>query len=110
MFFHRLSWKKFAPTGNVELYFDQQDITEEYQVMGMLNADAPEIISTWRIQERIVEKAHEMGADAVLFEFQDKRVNGSSTNRNQGNYGEYSYTLVSENKIISAKFLKFNKA
>ncbi len=97
----------YQPTDEVAMYFDEADVPRNYEVMGMVSADAPDIISSEKIQRRILERAREAGADAVLFESMDKKVSGSNTNTQHDRYGSYSSTEVAENKVVHAKFIKF---
>ena len=35
---------KYSPTPHVRLYFDEADIAEDYEVMGILTAEGPEMV------------------------------------------------------------------
>lgn len=99
--------KNYTPTHEVQMYFDPADIRTDYEVMGMLTAEAPEIVRSSKVQQRIFERAQAMGADAVLFESLDKKISGSVTDVNEDQYGAYVTTNTTEDKVVQAKFLKF---
>ncbi len=59
--------EEYAPTHNVDLYFSEADIDAEYKVMGRIIATAGEFVSSDKMMKKIMEKAKEKGADAILF-------------------------------------------
>jgi hypothetical protein len=60
----------FTPTRSVDVYVDAAAIRKPYTVIGKgyVNDHAYNITPLERIQENVVEKAKEKGADAVLFQ------------------------------------------
>tara|TARA_B100000745_G_scaffold102961_1_gene65754 strand:+ start:1149 stop:1496 length:348 start_codon:yes stop_codon:yes gene_type:complete len=56
--------KSFEPTTNVDLYFSKEDIEKEYTVMG--HAIGSGTSDSNDIQQALIDKAKEKGADAVL--------------------------------------------
>lgn len=99
--------KQYTPTNEVEMYFDTYDIKREFEVMGILTAESGEFISTETIQEKVMEKAREKGADAVLFESFDKKLSGSTTETREHKFGISTSTSTTEEKVVKVKFLKF---
>jgi hypothetical protein len=58
--------KSYTPTTDVDIFFSMDDLKGEYEVMGHLTATAGDFVSTEKMQEDILEKAREKGADAVV--------------------------------------------
>lgn len=99
--------KNYIPTSDVQMYFDQADISRDFEVMGMLTAEAPEIIRSSKVQQRIMERARAMGADAVLFESLGKKISGTISDYNEDPYGGFATTSTTEDKVVQAKFIKY---
>ena len=59
------------------------------------------------MQEKILAKARNVGADAVLFESLEKRISGSNTNIHEDQHGAFVISSNTEDKLIKAKLLKF---
>lgn len=98
----------FAPTTKVSIFFDSKDIQQKYAVMGLLtfNLDAVFYTDKKEITNLMINKAKEVGADAVL-------VTKFSSDIHQ----EISEKIISKKMIskdterlfVEAKFLKFEK-
>lgn len=61
--------ESFAPTTQVDVYFDDVDIEFEYRVIGRIYASAPSeqaFVSNEKLLQKIKEKAMENGGDAVI--------------------------------------------
>ena len=58
--------KSFAPTADVAVFFSMDDVDREHEVMGHLTATANDMVSAEKMQEEILKKAREKGADAVV--------------------------------------------
>ena len=109
--------KSYAPTDEVDIYFSLDDIKGEYEVMGHLTATASEFTRSEKMQEKIIEKAREKGADAVVILGLDHYVKdgGSSwseTTEVDGNKTTTSGSQSSnteEMKEITARFIKYTK-
>ncbi len=102
--------KNYEPTGTVAMYFDRDDITEPYEVMGMMTAEAPELVNTGKLQQKMMAKAALQGADAILFEYMDKKVSATSTNTHEEGWGVHSTTSTSEEKVVQAKLIKYKRS
>jgi hypothetical protein len=113
--------RSYAPTANVDVYFSLDDIKGEYEVMGHLTATAGSFTSSEKMQEKIIEKAREKGADAVVILGLDVYVKdgGSSwsetTETAATTSGVKTTTSGSESnnteemKEITARFIKYTK-
>ena len=113
--------KSYAPTATVDVYFSLDDIKGNYEVMGHLTATAGEFTSSEKMQEKIIEKAREKGADAVVILGLDVYVKdgGSSwsetTETNDTQSGTKTTTSGSQSsnteemKEITARFVKYKK-
>lgn len=66
----------YTPTSHVDVYFSEDDVTEGYLVMGHATADGG---TTEALQEELIEKAREHGADGIIFEGFDRVETGEQT-------------------------------
>jgi hypothetical protein len=113
--------KSYAPTANVDIYFALEDIKGSYEVMGHLTATAGSFTSSEKMQEKIVEKAREKGADAVVILGLDVYIKeggtswSETTETTETTKGVKTTTSGSESsndeemKAISARFIKYTK-
>jgi len=107
--------RSYPPTTNVELFFAEADIKESYEVMGRVNAHANDIVSAEKLQKKILEKARENGADAVVILGFERYQTGEHTSYNEttkekrsGTTTTGSATTSSETeKAIEAIFVKY---
>ena len=111
--------RSYAPTSEVDIYLSFDDIKGSYEVMGLLTASAGAFVSTEKMQEKILEKAREKGADAVVILGLDRRVveEGTSwketTETKETEKGTKTTTAGSaasnteEIKEITARFIKY---
>jgi hypothetical protein len=108
--------KTYSPTVNVDLFLDESGLTRPYEVMGQISIDGESLVSTDKLQEKMLEEAKARGADAVLIEGYEEIYTDSSTSTNaststdkQGNqhFHGNSYTSQTKRKILKAKFLKY---
>ena len=63
----------YPPTSHVDVYFSEDDITEDYRVMGRATANGDD---TEGLKESLIEKALEGGADGIIFEEFDQVETG----------------------------------
>jgi len=63
----------YAPTQNVDVFYDELDIKKEYRVIGQLSADNQNnpTINLDKIRDDMIKTAGEKGADGILFLFHD---------------------------------------
>lgn len=104
--------KSYQPTTQVELFFDEHDITKDFEVMGTINAEMPDWMNMEKMQERLIEKAREKGADAVLIGDLEKQVTGSTSTSNSNGgpfWGTTTSTTTERVKIVTAKLLKYKQ-
>ena len=112
--------EEYPPTTHVDLFFDMNDVTREHKVMGNLIATADDGVSSEKMQKKIMEKARQKGADAVVIMGFDKYQSGETTSyRETTEEGETkkgkskttttatSSTSVKEKKQIKAVFIKY---
>lgn len=71
---------KHAPTTQVDLFFDEADISRAYTVMGELRVEADNslFMRSSKMQRTFLKKARERGADGILFAPLAIRVTGES--------------------------------
>lgn len=107
--------RSYTPTARVDLFFSEADVTQEYEVMGRVVAHAGDLVSAEKLQKKIVEKAQEKGADAVVIEGLDRYKSGEETSYNEETKTKRRGTETSGSattsdkmeKQITATFLKY---
>lgn len=107
--------RTYPPTNKVDLYFHESDVDAPFEVMGTIIARANDFVSAEKLQSKIMKKAGEKGADAVVITGLDRYKTGTSTTYNEetkerrrGTITEGSSTTSDENeKEIRATFLKY---
>ena len=85
----------YPPTTQVDVFFAEEDIEQDYRVMGHADATAPEYVNVEKMMEKIKEKAMEKGADAIVVLGLDRNVVSESTEWS-------SETKVEENKTTES--------
>jgi hypothetical protein len=113
--------KSYAPTATVDVYFSLEDIKGNYEVMGHLTATAGEFTSSEKMQEKIIEKAREKGADAVVILGLDHYIKDGGTSWSETTETEHTddgkkttttgsqSSNTEEMKEISARFIKYKE-
>ena len=90
----------YTPTQRVDMYFDEHDIVKEYKVIGVMKneADELELDDVEVVKKAMMEKARNVGADAILFD-------GFYSERNNHNHHDEVFDNVK--KIYEAKLIKY---
>ncbi len=113
--------KSYSPTTEVDIYFSLDDVKGSYEVMGHLTATAGTFVSSEKMQEEILKKAQEKGADAVVILGLDHYVTNSgsswteTTDTKDTKSGTKTTTTGSasdnteEMKEITARFIKYKE-
>ena len=96
----------YTPTSHVDVYFSENDVTEDYLVMGHAAADGGE---TEALQETLIEKARESGADGIIFEGFDRVKTGEQTIVNDIGDVEIVNTDTKSVLQVKAIFIKYNR-
>ena len=112
--------EEYPPTTHVDLFFDMDDVTREHKVMGHLIATADDMVSAGKMQKKMMKKAREKGADAIVITGFEKYQSGETTTYKEtteegqtkkGNLKTTttatSSTKVDEKKQIKAVLLKY---
>ena len=96
----------YAPTSHVDVYFSEDDVTEGYLVIGHATADGGD---TEVLQETLIEKARDSGADGIIFEGFDRVETGEQTIVND--IGDTSIVNTNTTSVLQVKaiFIKYNK-
>ena len=72
--------RSYPPTFHVDLYFSEEAITKDYQVMGHAVAEAPDTyLNIEELQEKLEAKAREKGADGIVIYGFDRIQTASKT-------------------------------
>ncbi len=111
--------KTYPSTTHVDIFLSEADIKQEYEVMGEITAESDDMMftSAEKMQEKIVEKAKQKGADGIILSSLEKKTTGEeTTNTAETNYSkdrvkskEKSETSVKERKELRAKLIKYKK-
>ena len=96
----------YAPTSHVDVYFSEDDVTEGYLVIGHATADGGD---TETLQETLIEKARDSGADGIIFEGFDRVETGEQTIVNDIGDVEIINTDTTSVLQVKAIFIKYNK-
>lgn len=107
--------KSYPPTANPELYFRDQDVPRDYEVMGKVMAEVPYKKKLKYLQTKIEQVAAQNGADAFLLSDVQLRSVGytQSSGGASGGKGWFragggvSKTNKNEMKKIEATLLKY---
>jgi hypothetical protein len=107
--------RSYPPTSHVDLFFDESEVRAQYDVMGQLIARANDLVSAEKLQAKIMRKAEEKGADAVVITGMERYKTGESTTYNESTKERRRRTETSgssttsdvNEKEIRATFLKY---
>ncbi len=108
--------QSYPPTNHVDVFFTEGDVPHEYAVMGKVVATANDLVSAEKLQQKIVRKAQDHGADAVVLTGLERYKSGSNTDysestektrRGRERTTGHSSTSDSEKKEIQALFIKY---
>lgn len=107
--------RTYTPTSKVDLFFDEREVEAPYDVMGQVIARANDLISAEKLQAKIMQKAQDKGADAVVITGMERYKTGESTTYNESTKDRRRRTETSgssttsnmNEKEIRALFLKY---
>ena len=71
--------RSYAPTQNVDIYFRESDVTEPNEIMGKVTLEMSARKSSDKIQQKLMKRAKEKGADAIIFDDISLTTTGSTT-------------------------------
>lgn len=109
--------RTYAPTENVEIFFREGDLREEFEVMGKATYEVSAKKSSDRVQRDLEAKVRRKGADAMIFDALDLTTTGSSTGgaaagagRRGGFLGVFgSKTKFSRGQQIKVTLVKYKR-
>ena len=93
----------YPSTVHVDVYFSEDDVIEDYLVMGHATIEGDE---AEKLQEKLIEKARESGADGIVFEEFDRVKSGEVTIDNNVGTEQTITTKVLQVKSIFIKYKK----
>ena len=93
----------YPPTSHVDVYFSEGDIIEDYLVMGHATIEGDE---AEELQEKLIEKARESGADGIVFEEFERIKSGEVSIDNNAGTEQTITTRVLQVKSIFIKYKK----
>ena len=96
----------YTPTSHVDVYFSEEDVTEGYLVIGHATADGGD---TEALQETLIEKARDNGADGIIFEGFDRVETGEQTIVNDIGDTSIVNTYTTSALEVKAIFIKYSK-
>lgn len=86
--------EEYPPTSHVDIFFSLDDVERDYKMMGHMVASAGDIVSAEKMQKKMLEKAREKGADAIVILGLERYQSGEKTT-----YRETSETKPKKGKI-----------
>lgn len=111
--------KSYPPTSNVEIYFSENDIKGDYEVMGELTAETEDFVFTnaEKMQNKMIDEAKQKGADGIILSGLERRVTGeeSATNSetkvkdDKVKSSTKTETSVKEKKTLRGRLIKFKR-
>jgi hypothetical protein len=109
--------RTYPPTDTVEIYFRESDISEANEIMGKATYEVTARRNSDKVQNKIVARVKEKGADAILFDEITLTNTGSSTGgaaagagRRRGFLGIFgSKTKYTKGQMIKATLVKYKK-
>jgi hypothetical protein len=109
--------RTYPPTDTVEIYFRESDISEANEIMGKATYEVTARRNSDKVQNKIVARVKEKGADAILFDEIALTNTGSSTGgaaagagRRRGFLGIFgSKTKYTKGQMIKATLVKYKK-
>ncbi|MBN8650468.1 MAG: hypothetical protein J0L67_03520 [Cytophagales bacterium] len=109
--------RTYPPTDTVEIYFRESDISEANEIMGKATYEVTARRNSDKVQNKIVTRVKEKGADAILFDEIALTNTGSSTGgaaagagRRRGFLGIFgSKTKYTKGQMIKATLVKYKK-
>jgi hypothetical protein len=57
----------YPPKPNIDVFYDEADVTREYEVIGRMANSADSFIEVDLLKNGMVEEARKRGADAIIF-------------------------------------------
>lgn len=107
--------KEYPPTENIGLFFSEENIEHEYEIMGRVVATAGDFVSSGKMQKSIMKKAREVGADAVVILGLERYQTGTSTSyteetkdtRKGTKTTGHATSSTDEKKEVTALFVKY---
>lgn len=111
--------KSYPSTSAVEIYFSENDIPRDYEVMGELIAETDDMLFTngEKMQNKLVEEAKKKGADGIILNALERRVTGESAStssetkvaNDRVRTTERTDSNVKEKKELRARLIKFKR-
>jgi len=107
--------REYPPTTHADIFFSLDDVEREYTVMGHITATADDFVGAEKMQEEMLKKALEKGADALvilgleLYSAGEKTTYSETTERKKGRQSTTGVTTTSvdEKKEIKGTLLKY---
>lgn len=104
--------KNYNPTENIDVFLDTNDVKKNYEVIGKVDGISGILGSSYQdIQDKIVQKAKEKGADAVILYNMEQRIIGSTSSSNTEHRQWMKNTTTSSSNVtedvLHADFIKY---
>ncbi len=109
--------RQYPKTEHVELYFREDEIPEQFEVMGKATMEVSVRKRSEKIQKKFERKALAKGADVLLFDAVELTNTGSTTGGGaaaaagrKGFLGVFgSSTKISKGQLVKVSVLKYKK-
>ena len=107
--------ESFPQTEKVDIYFSEEDVQDEFKIMGHMIATAGDFVSAQKMQKKMIKTARENGADGIIILGLERYQSGESTNYHETSVKKKGKTKVSgssststsEKKEIKATLIKY---
>ncbi|WHZ08555.1 MAG: hypothetical protein OJF59_002309 [Cytophagales bacterium] len=71
--------RNYTPTTNVDIFFRENDITDEHEIMGKLVYEVTARKKSEKVQNKLMNEGKRKGADAIIFDDIELTRTGSKT-------------------------------
>jgi len=122
--------KSYSATRHVDIYFAASDVTQRYETMGEIKAEAPDALSFEQMEQQLIQDAMARGADGLIVGGMETVTTGSSTwssgddehedphyyvdrhghLKRSGEHDHWSgnsYTTVQKDKVLTGHLIKY---
>lgn len=109
--------RTYSPTDSMDIFFRESDITEPNEIMGKVTYEITAKRNSDNVQDKIVDRMKEKGADAILFDEISLTNTGSTTGgavagvgKKRGFLGIFgSKSKYTKGQMIKATLVKYKK-
>ncbi|MBS1557764.1 MAG: hypothetical protein JST69_03470 [Bacteroidetes bacterium] len=109
--------RNYTPTANVDIFFRENDIPDEHEVMGKLVYEVTAKKRSEKVQKKLMNEGKRKGADAIIFDDIELTRTGSKTAGAAGGTGRSGFffglfgssTKYSKGQQVKGTLVKYKK-